>query len=290
MAHLSGFGPKEVSMRWKQFFTPTKSMSASEARQFMAQRPHDAFNLIDVRQPKEYEKRHIPGAQLIPISELDQRLGEVDPSKPTLVYCAVGGRSRIAAQMLSGKGFDNVINIAGGIKAWDGHVAVGTQEKGLEVLTGKESIEETLVIAYSLEAGLRDFYLSLIERVQQPDIKDLFRKLAEIERLHQDRLFDEYLQVSTQSISREVFDNDVVIRAVEGGLTTEEYVQMFQPDWESAVDILSLAMSIEAQALDMYIRASERSVDPRGREALKQIAEEERGHLEQLGKLMENRA
>jgi hypothetical protein len=50
--------------------------------------------------------------------------------------------------MLSGKGFDDVINVAGGIKAWGGQVAVGPEEMGLELLTGKESIEETLVAAY----------------------------------------------------------------------------------------------------------------------------------------------
>lgn len=191
--------------------------------------------------------------------------------------------------MLSGKGFENVINVAGGIKAWDNHVAVGTEELGLELFTGKESIEETLVAAYSLEAGLRDFYLSMIEKIQLQDVKDLFQKLSDIETLHQNRIFDEYLQVTGQQVSREAFDNDLVVNAVEGGLTTDEYVRMFQPNWESAVDIISLAMSIEAQALDMYTRASERSADHRSRDALKKIAEEERVHLEQLGKLMDNR-
>ena len=64
---------------------------------------------------------------------------------------------------------------------------------------------------------------------------------------------------------------------------------MFQPDWESPVDIISLAMSIEAQALDLYARAAARSDDPRSRKALKKIAEEERVHLEQLGELMDDR-
>ena len=192
--------------------------------------------------------------------------------------------------MLSGKGFDNIINVAGGIKAWDGHVAIGPEELGLELLTGMESIEETIVAAYSLEAGLRDFYLSMIEKVQHQDIKDLFQKLSEIEILHQDRLFNEYLEVSGKQVSREAFENDLVVNAVEGGLTTDEYVQLFQPNWESAVEVISLAMSIEAQALDLYTRASERSEDSRNKEALTKIAEEERVHLKQLGKLMDERA
>lgn len=191
--------------------------------------------------------------------------------------------------MLSGKGFDDVINVAGGIKAWDGHVAVGPEEMGLELFTGKESIEETLIAAYSLEAGLHDFYRSMIEKVPLIDVKHLFQKLSEIEILHQERIFNEYFHISGKQITRDAFENDLVVNAVEGGMTTDQYIQMFHPDWESVVDIISLAMSIEAQALDLYTRASERSGDPRSKDALKKIAEEERVHLEQLGKLMDER-
>lgn len=64
-------------------------------------------------------------------------------------------------------------------------------------------------------------------------------------------------------------------------------MNLFQPDWESAKDIIELAMSIEAQALDLYVRAADRSSNSKSREALIQIADEERVHLRQLGKLMD---
>ena len=73
-------------MRWKQFFTPVKSFSADEAKQFMTQTPGDKFTLLDVRQPSEYESGHIPGAKLIPVGDLNNRLNEIDPAKPTIVY------------------------------------------------------------------------------------------------------------------------------------------------------------------------------------------------------------
>jgi rhodanese-related sulfurtransferase len=73
-------------MRWRQFLTPVKSIHATEAKDYMAQRSQDEFNLIDVRQPGEYETSHIPGSRLIPIAELDKRLDEIDPAKPTLLY------------------------------------------------------------------------------------------------------------------------------------------------------------------------------------------------------------
>jgi len=46
----------------------------------------DEFTLLDVRQPVEYEKNHIPGSKLVPVGELDKRLDEIDPSKPVLIY------------------------------------------------------------------------------------------------------------------------------------------------------------------------------------------------------------
>jgi rhodanese-related sulfurtransferase len=73
-------------MRWKQFFTPVKSLNAQESRELMDGLDSSEFNLIDVRQPGEYQAGHIPGARLIPMAELDQRIAELDRNKPTLVY------------------------------------------------------------------------------------------------------------------------------------------------------------------------------------------------------------
>ncbi len=274
-------------MRWKQFLTPVKSLDADQARNYMENRDIDELTILDVRQPNEYESGHISGSKLIPLPDLTERIHEIDPKKPTVVYCGIGGRSRIAAQMLAGNGFENVYNISGGFKTWKGKAAVGKEDLGLELFTGDESPEKTLVVAYSLEAGLGDFYTSMIPRVKNKDAQNIFQKLSEIEIKHQDRIFNEYIRLSRKPLSREAFEENMVHTAVEGGLTTEEYTNLFQPDWESLSDIIELAMSIEAQALDLYLRAAHRSPNPESRKVLVQIGDEERAHLKQLGKLME---
>ncbi len=189
--------------------------------------------------------------------------------------------------MLAGKGFNKVYNLSGGIKAWNGQVAFGQEELGLALFSGNESPEETLVVAYSLEAGLHDFYVSMIPRVKNSDAKNLFGKLSEIEIRHQDTIFKEYLEITGKSVNRKEFEKTVIVEVVEGGLTSEEYANMFQPDWESTKDIVDIAMSIEAQALDLYLRVSNQSIDPKSKKVLLHIASEERIHLTQLGKLME---
>ncbi|MBW2711429.1 MAG: sulfurtransferase [Deltaproteobacteria bacterium] len=253
----------------------------------MEKKESDQLTILDVRQPNEYESGHVSGSKLIPLPDLTERLHEIDPKKPTVVYCAIGGRSRIAAQMLAGNGFENVYNLSGGFKAWKGETAVGKEDLGLELFTGDESPEKTLVVAYSLEAGLREFYVSMVPRVKNKDAQNIFKKLSEIEVKHQDRIFSEYIRLSGKPLSREAFEKNMVHAVVEGGLTTEEYTNLFQPDWESVADIIGLAMSIEAQALDLYLRAADRSPNPESRKVLTQIGDEERAHLKQLGKLME---
>ena len=73
-------------MKWKQFFTPAKSMDVDEARAFMKEHKQGDYTLLDVRQPAEYEKARIPGAKLIPLPELTNRLDELDPEKPLIAY------------------------------------------------------------------------------------------------------------------------------------------------------------------------------------------------------------
>lgn len=194
----------------------------------------------------------------------------------------------MAAQILSGKGYRDVYNLSGGIKAWDKEVAVGPVDQGLELFSGEESVETALSVAYGLEMGLEDFYTSMIPRVGNGEVKGLFKKLADIERLHQERIFKAYLHASGQSISRDEFVAGHVTPALEGGLTSEDYVQMFRPDFESVVDVVSLAMSIEAQAMDLYQRAAGNSSDEQTRQALVEIADEERIHLTRLGRLMDD--
>jgi rhodanese-related sulfurtransferase len=68
------------------YFKPVSTWSAEKVREFLKANTQDAYQLVDVRTPKEYEKGHLPGARLIPLGELAERLSELDPVKPTLVY------------------------------------------------------------------------------------------------------------------------------------------------------------------------------------------------------------
>ena len=76
--------------------------------------------IIDVRSQSEWEQQHIPGAIHIPLSDLDDRMGELKAfeDKQLIMQCAVGGRSSQAVEILQQAGFSNVSNMNGGIVAW----------------------------------------------------------------------------------------------------------------------------------------------------------------------------
>ena len=68
------------------YFKPVMSMSAEEVREFLKHKNPEDYNLVDVRQPKEYERGHLPGARLVPVGELRDHIQELDPDKPTITY------------------------------------------------------------------------------------------------------------------------------------------------------------------------------------------------------------
>lgn len=68
------------------YFRPVTTWPAATVREFLQKNDPGAYNLVDVRQPKEYEQQHLPGAKLLPVGQLRERLGELDPDKTTIVY------------------------------------------------------------------------------------------------------------------------------------------------------------------------------------------------------------
>jgi hydroxyacylglutathione hydrolase len=107
-----------------------RRMGAEEVAEWAADAPSPdpgGLQLLDVRNPGEQEEGVIAGARRIPIARLLERVDELDPSAPTIVYCAGGYRSSIAASLLRTRGFSAVADLQGGFEAW---VAAGLPVAG----------------------------------------------------------------------------------------------------------------------------------------------------------------
>jgi len=78
----------------------------------------EAIYLLDVREPYEFEICALPGAHLVPLAQLPERLAEIDGSRPIVAYCRTGKRSAQAVKLLHQAGYPSARNLAGGIHAW----------------------------------------------------------------------------------------------------------------------------------------------------------------------------
>lgn len=78
----------------------------------------EKLEIIDVREPYEWEIGHIPGARLVPLNRIPDEIPRLDKQRETILYCKVGGRSAYAAQQLADAGVTDVRNLAGGILRW----------------------------------------------------------------------------------------------------------------------------------------------------------------------------
>jgi len=92
------------------------SLTVNGAKALIQENPD--LIVLDVRTRAEYEISHLQNAILIPVSELPNRLAELDKDKKILVYCKTGIRSAIASEILVNNGFGSVYNMIGGIDAW----------------------------------------------------------------------------------------------------------------------------------------------------------------------------
>ncbi len=81
------------------------------------------LQIVDVRNPTEQESGLIDGARSMPLPSLLDHAGDLDPDRPTVVYCASGVRSSIAASLLRARGFASVADILGGYAAWQSSTA-----------------------------------------------------------------------------------------------------------------------------------------------------------------------
>jgi hydroxyacylglutathione hydrolase len=103
---------------WVTAGLPAQGLAQLPVQELNKLLPPRDFQLFDVRTPHEWDEGHLPGAQYLFLGELPEKLGDLNPDKPVVVYCASGYRSSLAASLLQASGFRNVRNVPGSYTAW----------------------------------------------------------------------------------------------------------------------------------------------------------------------------
>ena len=201
----------------------------------------------------------------------------------------MGGRSRVAAQLLSGQGFEEIYNLKGGIKAWQGLEAAGPQELNLDMVRGDETPSEILELAYNMEDSLQTYYKEMHHRSEDQELRELLLKLASIEDKHKRTILDLNAKIQEPGGSTRISTINTDKMVLEGGFDMVEFMEQNEPLLKTVPNVIDLAMMLETQALDLYLRFAAKTSNAKTKDVLFKIAQEEKGHLAALGQLLEEK-
>ncbi|PXF60626.1 MAG: hypothetical protein C4B59_08115 [Candidatus Methanogaster sp.] len=275
-----------------------KRLTTQEAKDLLDNDALGVFQLLDVRQPREYESGHIPGAKLIPLGELEYRYGELDKDQGIISYCRSGHRSMAASILLCGLGFENVYNLDGGIRKWDYEVVKGTTKDKL--ITGGEETFDVLIVALMLEKGALEFYTKAQRLVKDEKAAHVFERLVTMEDTHLQRLYMRYSQLlwdmksllgaADELPSLDQLKAELSTVYMEGGRRIqEELVKIEDPEFMDDLEALEIGLEKEYAAYDFYTRVVDTVDDHKTKNLLHELAGEEKGHINLLLQEIEGR-
>ncbi len=191
---------------------------------------------------------------------------------------------------MAGHGFTKVYNLSGGISAWEGETAQGPLGLHLDLVRGDEPPGEIIKLAYAMEQGLGGFYTKIKGIVQDPELSNLLGTLISAEEKHKQYLLTTFHQIEAGEIDREAFEAGLSQKIMEGGFEGEELFEKNRQFLETISGLLDLAMMLETQALDLYLRFVGKIESSEAKDVLYRIADEEKAHLQSLGKLRDRHA
>ena len=264
-----------------------ENISPEALRQYQQQNEEGDYQLIDVRQPDEYEAGHIPGSRLMPLDELEEQVSSLPPSQDIVFYCRSGARSQAAAiiSLDENPALQKVFNLAGGFMAWGGHALRNyPRAEGFET---DASMAGLMHRSMDLEKAAEQFYEAMHERYADKTFAPTIDKLSKAEKAHA-RVIYTYWKRSVDA--PEPFDDlyrSLPGRILEGGEPLRNVVERWQAASEqSCIDLFELALHIEIQAYDLYRTMADRESAAEAREAFLSIAQMEKKHMQMLSKAL----
>ncbi len=154
------------------------------------------------------------------------------------------------------------------------------------LIEGNETREEVISLAYGLEEGAYRFYRDLSEQSGDGEIQDLFENLSQAEIRHKEKLWEEYKALKGGGVPHTAFESEIITETMEGGKTADQILAEY-PDWiQDPLEALQLAMSLETDALDLYLRMALKSRNEETKAVFYALADDEKIHLRKLGDLL----
>jgi sulfur-carrier protein adenylyltransferase/sulfurtransferase len=260
-----------------------KDITALELKQFIKSHNEKQYLIVDVRQPDEYTKGHIPGSKFIPLNELVSDFSGLPANRDVIFYCHAGGRSLAAASMFSEEGITEktIYNLDGGILSWEGKTVKGYPK--IQVFDKTKAPAELLLTAMDLEKGAWRFYTYILDKFAVDSITPTIEQLSKAEIAHAGTIYGFWEKTSDTPMGFDQLYESLKGEILEGG---ESFVDMlgYLEDIEEnpCLRILELAIRMEYAAFDLYKTMAEQEKDQHIRDSFLSIAQAEKSHMRML--------
>lgn len=258
-----------------------KQLWPEELEGFLNENREDAYTLVDVREPDEYEAEHMPGSICIPALELSARVHELDPEKKTIFICARGAKSLATAiifeQKVSPAG--GSYNLMGGLDAWAGRLAYGLPK--IRLIGLHDDLPRMIVSAMDLEKGAFRFYQRLEKLMPDEGPVALVRRLAAIEVSHMNLLYSRLKKLDAQAPDSVTLINSLPGGLSEGGESVNIMFKRMEAGELSWHSLFEVALEVEMTAYELYRGLGSRLEGEDG-ETFFALAEAEKEHIRLL--------
>lgn len=260
-----------------------------ELEELRAKTGESGLLLVDVRQPWEYEIGHIPGARLIPLPDIEERVQEIPSQINLILYCRTGGRSAVAAALVKDAGVwqGRICNLVGGFSGWQGKPLKDIPH--LDLFPRDIPRRQTLYRAMNMEKGAWIFYNELVREYAGSELGEMIRELGDLEKAHAERLFEywkKYTAAPVRESFEEVFER-LDGRIMEGGKPISAWAaHLGRNPRDRVLRLLELACEIEYYTYDLYRGLGRRSQDAGEVEVFFKLADEEKAHVRVISKAL----
>jgi rhodanese-related sulfurtransferase len=263
------------------FFKPVETIAPDEVHKLISEGKSEEYFLLDVRQEGEYASGHLPGAKLIPLNELAQKHRELDPEKTTVVYCRAGVRSRSAAGILKGLGFDKVFSMKGGILAYNGAMAIGGPDSGMFCFPDTLTPGQLAAVAWYLEEGTLEFIDGI--KGKSEDTANILDEVRKVKVDHKSTLEGLYRELSGEEPGED-FPRGAIDTPPEAIMVgcVKVAAAVKWAEGKSATEVLELLISLEASALDLYLKLGRAVRSEDARRAFDMLAQEQQRSMDRV--------
>ena len=258
---------------------------------FIGSRRENEYEIVDVRQPEEYASGHIPGATLIPLGELEQRLDAFQLDRDIVLYCRSGARSMAAARLLRDTHiqFRGLYNLVGGFGGYE-----GTELSGLprvDAFDLDQPLEKIIMQAMDMEKGAFKLHTLFQERFPQAGFIQRLKRLTDLEKKHARALYVHWERHVSPQPSSSFDDLFASLKGdiLEGGESFDAWATRVDQAGEiTCLDLAEAALVIENQAYDLYRHLNRAVKDPRESSFFQLLAEQEKGHVRVVSRFFED--